>query len=185
MTARRLDRVQHLNMSSPDPRDLYLLDARYLTGPPVEGAALNEFILILQDQLDPLYYASVAFPYPIDPPLLPSLTSTLLRVFFNQRQLHLDATLIQLEIEPSDYVIPPAIICPDLTVGAFQEAPPPNFTGSVSDSIDPNPVVIHLRDEVAGVNPIVITRFYQATDASGNTSSWHPNHNHPLSTGRF
>jgi hypothetical protein len=68
---------------------------------------------------------------------------------------------------------PPVITCPpDVTVQCLGDVPPPDFAeGSAVDNCDPAPVVAHLGDVPAGTNPTLITRTYQATDASGNTSS--------------
>jgi hypothetical protein len=67
----------------------------------------------------------------------------------------------------------PTLICPpDLIVTCASEVPPADFAGgTVTDACDPTPVVNHVGDVPSGSSPTVITRTYQASDASGNTST--------------
>jgi hypothetical protein len=67
----------------------------------------------------------------------------------------------------------PVLTCPpDVTVQCLSDVPSADFAGgSVSDNCGPSPVVTHLGDLSDGTSPIVITRTYQATDASGHSAT--------------
>lgn len=69
--------------------------------------------------------------------------------------------------------VQPVITCPtDLTVQCLSDVPPPDFAGGRAiDNCDPLPAVTHLGDVAVGTNPILITRTYQATDATGNSAT--------------
>jgi len=69
--------------------------------------------------------------------------------------------------------VAPALTSPaDLTVECVLDVPAPDFTGgSVFDLSDASPLVTHVSDVSAGVNPRVITRTYVATDVCGNSAT--------------
>lgn len=72
---------------------------------------------------------------------------------------------------------PPVVSCPPSVTVAVGSIPPAatnvaQFTaqgGSISDNQDPNPSVVS-SDEVSGSCPIMVTRTYTVTDASGNAT---------------
>ncbi|HXU77676.1 MAG TPA: right-handed parallel beta-helix repeat-containing protein, partial [Methylomirabilota bacterium] len=68
----------------------------------------------------------------------------------------------------------PLITCPtDVTIQCLSAVPAPDFSGgTVSDNTDPSPVVTHVGDVTNGVNPLVITRTYKATDACTNEATF-------------
>ena len=72
------------------------------------------------------------------------------------------ATVTVIDKTPPNYSCPP-----DVTV-AFTALPPP-FT-TVTDNCDPNPTVTFV-DATADVCPMIVTRSYTATDASGNVTT--------------
>jgi len=69
---------------------------------------------------------------------------------------------------------PPTITCPaDITVQAPIEYANPNNTGgfaTATDAVDPNPSITWSNSE-SGVNPIIVTRTWTATDNDDNSAS--------------